>query len=122
MLYKNFGVTRHGRVVFYDYDEIEYLTDCVFRDIPQARNEEDEMAAEPWYPIGKHDVFPEQFGTLPAREPEDPHYLHAAPRRPADARLVAVAQGAHPGRHRRRRLPVSAADPFLTIDHHPGGH
>jgi isocitrate dehydrogenase kinase/phosphatase len=61
MLYKNFGVTRHGRVVFYDYDEIEYLTDCNFRDIPAARNEEDEMASEPWYPIGKHDVFPEQF-------------------------------------------------------------
>ena len=61
MLYKNFGVTRHGRVVFYDYDEIEYLTDCNFRDIPQPRNEEDEMAAEPWYPIGRHDVFPEQF-------------------------------------------------------------
>ena len=62
MLYKNFGVTRQGRVVFYDYDEIDYLTDCVFRDIPEARNEEEEMAAEPWYPIGKHDVFPEQFG------------------------------------------------------------
>ena len=62
MLYKNFGVTRHKRVVFYDYDEIEYITDCNFRDIPQARNEEDEMSAEPWYPVGKHDVFPEQFG------------------------------------------------------------
>jgi isocitrate dehydrogenase kinase/phosphatase len=62
MLYKNFGVTRHGRVVFYDYDEIEYITDCNFRNIPEARNEEDEMSAEPWYPIGKHDVFPEQFG------------------------------------------------------------
>jgi len=64
MLYKNFGVTRHGRVVFYDYDEIEYITDCQFRDIPQARNEEDEMSAEPWYPVGKHDVFPEQFSTF----------------------------------------------------------
>lgn len=64
MLYKNFGVTRHGRVVFYDYDEIEYLTTCHFRDIPEARNEEDEMASEPWYPIGKHDVFPEQFGSF----------------------------------------------------------
>jgi isocitrate dehydrogenase kinase/phosphatase len=62
MLYKNFGVTRHGRVVFYDYDEIEYITDCNFRDIPEPRNEEDEMSAEPWYSIGKHDVFPEQFG------------------------------------------------------------
>ncbi|MES2128090.1 MAG: isocitrate dehydrogenase kinase/phosphatase-domain containing protein, partial [Pseudomonadota bacterium] len=64
MLYKNFGVTRHGRVVFYDYDEIEYISDCVFRDIPAPRNEEDEMAAEPWYPVGKHDVFPEQFGAF----------------------------------------------------------
>jgi isocitrate dehydrogenase kinase/phosphatase len=62
LLYKNFGVTRHGRVVFYDYDEIEVLTDCQFRDIPAARNEEDELASEPWYPIGRHDVFPEQFG------------------------------------------------------------
>ncbi|MGZ3184451.1 MAG: bifunctional isocitrate dehydrogenase kinase/phosphatase [Telluria sp.] len=64
MLYKNFGVTRHGRVVFYDYDEIEYLTDCEFRAIPAPRNEEDEMSAEPWYPVGKHDVFPEQFGAF----------------------------------------------------------
>ena len=64
MLYKNFGVTRHKRVVFYDYDEIEYLTDCNFRVIPAPRNEEDEMSAEPWYPIGKHDVFPEQFGSF----------------------------------------------------------
>jgi isocitrate dehydrogenase kinase/phosphatase len=62
MLYKNFGVTRHGRVVFYDYDEIEYLTDCNFRDIPTSPYEEDELASEPWYPIGRHDVFPEQFG------------------------------------------------------------
>jgi isocitrate dehydrogenase kinase/phosphatase len=62
MLYKNFGVTRHKRVVFYDYDEIEYITDCNFRDIPEARTEEEEMSAEPWYHVGKHDVFPEQFG------------------------------------------------------------
>ncbi|MDB5961748.1 MAG: bifunctional isocitrate dehydrogenase kinase/phosphatase [Massilia sp.] len=64
MLYKNFGVTRQNRVVFYDYDEIETITDCNFRDIPPARNEEDEMSAEPWYAIGKHDVFPEQFGSF----------------------------------------------------------
>ena len=61
MLYKNFGVTRLGRVVFYDYDEIEYIVDCNFRRIPEPRNEEDEMAAEPWYHIAKNDVFPEQF-------------------------------------------------------------
>eukprot|EP01030_Chromulinospumella_sphaerica_P034293 gene34293-biopygen6527 len=64
MLYKNFGVTRHKRVVFYDYDEIETIVDCNFRNIPQPRNEEDEMSAEPWYPIAKNDVFPEQFGTF----------------------------------------------------------
>jgi isocitrate dehydrogenase kinase/phosphatase len=64
MLYKNFGVTRHGRVVFYDYDEIEYIESRQFRAIPQPRNEEDEMAAEPWYPIARNDVFPEQFGTF----------------------------------------------------------
>lgn len=62
MLYKNFGVTRQRRVVFYDYDEIEYITDCNFRRIPEPQNEEQEMAAEPWYPVHKNDVFPEQFG------------------------------------------------------------
>lgn len=62
MLWKNFGITRHGKVVFYDYDEIEYVTDCNFRRVPQPRNEEDEMAAEPWYAVGPHDVFPETFG------------------------------------------------------------
>ena len=75
MLYKNFGVTRQGRVVFYDYDEIEYLTDCVFRDIPAARNEEEEMAAEPWYPIGRHDVFPEQFGRFLLGNTKIRHYF-----------------------------------------------
>ena len=49
MLWKNFGVTRHGKVVFYDYDEIEYLTDCNFRRVPAPRNEEEEMSGEVWY-------------------------------------------------------------------------
>ena len=75
MLYKNFGVTRHQRVVFYDYDEIEYITDCQFRVIPQARTEEEEMSAEPWYPIGKHDVFPEQFGTFLLGNPRIRNYF-----------------------------------------------
>jgi len=61
MLWKNFGVTRHGKVVFYDYDEIEYLTDCNFRRVPEARNEEDEMSGEVWYHVGPKDVFPETF-------------------------------------------------------------
>ena len=61
MLLKNFGVTRHERVVFYDYDEIAYMTECNFRRIPAPRSFDDEMAAEPYYSIGPHDVFPEQF-------------------------------------------------------------
>jgi isocitrate dehydrogenase kinase/phosphatase len=62
MLWKNFGVTRHGKVVFYDYDEIEYLTDCNFRKVPEPRNEEEEMSGEIWYKVGPKDVFPETFG------------------------------------------------------------
>ncbi len=62
MLWKNFGVTRHGKVVFYDYDEIEYLTDCNFRRVPTPRNEEEEMSGEIWYSVGPKDVFPETFG------------------------------------------------------------
>jgi len=61
MLLKNFGVTRHGRVVFYDYDEICYLTDVNFRTIPEPRTAEEEMAAEPWYTVGPADVFPQEF-------------------------------------------------------------
>ena len=61
MLWKNFGITRHGKVVFYDYDEIEYITDCKFRRVPIARNEEDEMSGEIWYGVGPKDVFPETF-------------------------------------------------------------
>jgi isocitrate dehydrogenase kinase/phosphatase len=61
MLWKNFGVTRHGKVVFYDYDEIEYLTDCNFRKVPEPRNEEEEMSGEVWYSVGPKDVFPETF-------------------------------------------------------------
>ncbi len=61
MLWKNFGVTRNGKVVFYDYDEIEYITDCNFRRVPPPRNEEDEMSGEIWYSVGPKDVFPETF-------------------------------------------------------------
>ena len=62
MLWKNFGITRHGKVVFYDYDEIEYITDCNFRRVPEARNDEEEMSGEVWYNVGPRDVFPETFG------------------------------------------------------------
>jgi isocitrate dehydrogenase kinase/phosphatase len=75
MLYKNFGVTRQGRVVFYDYDEIEYITDCNFRKIPAPRNEEDEMASEPWYHVAKNDVFPEQFSVFLLGNPRVREYF-----------------------------------------------
>ena len=73
MLWKNFGVMRHGKVVFYDYDEIEYITDCNFRKVPEPRNEEEEMSGEIWYHVGPKDVFPETFapfllGNLQVRE------------------------------------------------------
>jgi len=69
MLWKNFGVTRNGKVVFYDYDEIEYITDCNFRKVPEPRNEEEEMSGEVWYTVGKHDVFPETFGPFLLGDP-----------------------------------------------------
>ncbi|RLJ37208.1 bifunctional isocitrate dehydrogenase kinase/phosphatase [Acidovorax sp. 106] len=69
MLWKNFGITRHGKVVFYDYDEIEYLTDCNFRRVPAPRSEEDEMSGEVWYTVGPRDVFPETFGPFLLAQP-----------------------------------------------------
>jgi isocitrate dehydrogenase kinase/phosphatase len=69
LLFKNFGVTRYNRVIFYDYDEIDYITNCNFRRIPAPRNEEDEMAAEPWYSINPNDIFPEEFETFLLTDP-----------------------------------------------------
>ncbi len=64
LLYKNFGVTRLGRVVFYDYDEIVYLTDCNFRVKPQPRNHQELMSATPWYSVAPEDIFPEEFASF----------------------------------------------------------
>jgi len=64
LLWKNFGVTRYGRVVFYDYDEIEFMTDCRFRRIPPPPNFEAEMSGEVWYSVSRQDVFPEEFETF----------------------------------------------------------
>ena len=58
---KNFGVTRHGRVVFYDYDELCLLTGCTFRKLPPPRSYEDELSDEPWFTTGENDIFPEEF-------------------------------------------------------------
>jgi isocitrate dehydrogenase kinase/phosphatase len=68
-LFKNFGITRYGRVVFYDYDEIEYLTACNFRKIPAPPPDWDEMSGDVWYPVGPRDVFPEEFRTFLLTDP-----------------------------------------------------
>lgn len=70
LLYKNFGVTRLGRVVFYDYDELEPVTSMVFRDLPTASHDEDETRGEAWFSVGPHDVFPEEWT----------HFLFTSPR------------------------------------------
>ena len=70
LLLKNFGVTRHGRVVFYDYDEISLLSECRFRALPAARHDDDEISAEPWFSVDPGDVFPEEF--LPFLIPPGP--------------------------------------------------
>jgi isocitrate dehydrogenase kinase/phosphatase len=69
MLLKNFGVTRHDRVVFYDYDEIQPIGEVAFRAIPKARTYEEELSAEPYWSVGEGDVFPEQFDGFLVSEP-----------------------------------------------------
>ena len=69
MLLKNFGVTRHDRVVFYDYDEIQPITDVEFRRIPPAQSYEEELSAEPYWRVGEHDVYPEQFDRFLVSDP-----------------------------------------------------
>ena len=61
MLLKNFGVTRSGRVVFYDYDELSRVTECNFREMPDTVDPDREMSADPWFGVGDNDVFPEEF-------------------------------------------------------------
>lgn len=57
MLHKNFGVTRHGRVIFYDYDEICLMHQRNFRNIPKS----DDPFALDTLSVSPEDVFPEQF-------------------------------------------------------------
>ncbi|MGB5209384.1 MAG: bifunctional isocitrate dehydrogenase kinase/phosphatase [Gammaproteobacteria bacterium] len=70
LLLKNFGVTRNGRVIFYDYDELCLVTECNFRDMPKAATLEEEMQAEAWFYVGEDDVFPEQFISFLGLEPK----------------------------------------------------
>ena len=61
LLFKNFGVTRHHRVIFYDYDEVLLITECNFRDMPEPEDDIDEMRQDVWYYVGEHDIFPQEF-------------------------------------------------------------
>lgn len=70
MLLKNFGVTRHGRVIFYDYDEITYMDEVNFRVKPEPQTEEQLYAAEPWYTVDVGDVFPEEIATFALANPK----------------------------------------------------
>ncbi|MEM0910825.1 MAG: bifunctional isocitrate dehydrogenase kinase/phosphatase [Pseudomonadota bacterium] len=57
MLHKNFGITRTGRVIFYDYDEICYMDERNFRELPKS----DDPYALDTLSVAPDDVFPEQF-------------------------------------------------------------
>lgn len=61
LLLKNFGVTRHNRVIFYDYDEVSLITECNFREIPESRDNDDELRADNWYYVAENDIFPEEI-------------------------------------------------------------
>jgi isocitrate dehydrogenase kinase/phosphatase len=69
MLLKNFGVTRHGRVIFYDYDEICYMNEVNFRVKPIPKTEQQIYAAEPWYTVEPGDMFPEELATFALANP-----------------------------------------------------
>lgn len=69
LLPKNFGVSRVGRVVFYDYDELCLVEDCRFRTLPDPPAGEETRSVEDWLSVRRNDVFPEQF----------PHLLGLAP-------------------------------------------
>lgn len=74
LLWKNFGVNRFGRLVLYDYDEIQPLQECNFRKVPEPKSWEEEMSATPYYSVREEDVFPEEWAPF------------VVPRRPAELR------------------------------------
>jgi isocitrate dehydrogenase kinase/phosphatase len=131
LLLKNFGVTRQGRVVFYDYDEICYLTECNFRRIPPAPYPEYELEAEPWYSVAPADVFPEEFTTFLLTNPRvrqvfttlhrdllDPDFWRERQRDIRRGHLADVfpypeSKRFRPGPSRRLRRP--APEPLVTL-------
>jgi isocitrate dehydrogenase kinase/phosphatase len=125
LLWRNFGLTRYGRVVFYDYDEVEHLTDCRFRRIPPPPTPEAELGDEPWYPVGRLDVFPEEFETFVLGEPGlrelfrrwhadllEPEFWQDAQRRVAQGEIVDFFP--YPESARFRRASPSPSRPAFA--------
>ncbi|WP_404339860.1 bifunctional isocitrate dehydrogenase kinase/phosphatase [Pseudoalteromonas mariniglutinosa] len=75
MLLKNFGVSKHKRIIFYDYDEVQYLTDMNFRALPKAKSYDDYLTNEQSYSVAPQDVFPEQLCTFVMANPQYKQYL-----------------------------------------------
>ncbi len=109
MLLKNFGVTRHGRVIFYDYDEVCYLTECRFRQLPKSQG--NDFQGGDTLSIGPNDIFPEEFGPFMfankalrdmfmAQHPElfDPEYWLELQQAIIDGRVIDV----YPYRNKQR--------------------
>jgi isocitrate dehydrogenase kinase/phosphatase len=124
MLLKNFGVTRQGRVVFYDYDEISYLTQCNFRRIPEAPYPEFELSEEPWYSVSPNDLFPEEWATFLFPDPElrrvffdehadlmEPEFWIEQQARIRTGRIEDVFPYPSDRRFPRRRRPLPRAEP-----------
>jgi isocitrate dehydrogenase kinase/phosphatase len=126
LLWRNFGLTRYGRVVFYDYDEVEHVTDCSFRRIPPPPTPEAEFEGEPWYPVGPRDVFPEEFETFVLGDPAvrdafrghhadllGPGFWHDAQRRIAEGEVVDFFPYPEDVRFGRGPSAVAAAHPAV---------
>jgi isocitrate dehydrogenase kinase/phosphatase len=90
LLLKNFGVTSHRRVIFYDYDEISLVTDCVFRDLPQPTCEEEETSAEPWFHCGPQRRLPGTVAAVPLDPTRAAGGFPAASCRTIDGGMVAI--------------------------------
>ena len=110
LLWKNFGVTRFGQLVLYDYDEICPLTACRFRAIPRARSFEDEMSAQPWYPVDDADVFPEEW---------EPFIVPHRSRRLRDAFMSAHADLFTPHFWLRKQADVRAGELHIGLPYVP---
>lgn len=110
LLWKNFGVTRFGQLVLYDYDEICPLTACRFRPIPRARSWEDELAAQPWYPVDEADVFPEEW---------EPFIVPHRNRRLRDAFMAAHADLFTPHFWLRKQADVRAGELHIGLPYAP---